>query len=130
MLESFNEIVIEKRVWPVGKIINDFGTNGVIILDNSYEIPAMCAHMDDNLISTLLREESLIIYGVHDSKDYLHVNVDDFNRLKNYLDDNSNALNKIRRSRAKLELRSVDYRVREDLKKDFWMKVLPCNSKI
>ena len=99
-------------------------------MDNSYEIPAMCAHMNDNMISTLLREESLIIYGVHDRKDYLHVNVDDFNRLKNYLDDNSTALNKIRRSRAKLELRSVDYRVREDLKKDFWMKVIPNRQSI
>ena len=53
MIKPFDEIVIERRIWYVGEIVNDFGTNGNIIFDDSYEIPAMCAHMDDQLIRTL-----------------------------------------------------------------------------
>ena len=124
MLEPFNEIVIEKRIWSVGKIVKDFGTDRTIIFDNSYEIPAMCAHMDDEVIDILLRNGSLTLYAVLDSNCYLHVNIDDFNRLKKYLGDQDNTLNYRRRLFADIDWRCIDYRVREDLKKDFWMKVV------
>ena len=124
-MKPFDEIVIERRNWSVGKIVNDFGSDGTIIFDNSYEIPAMCAHMDDELISILLRNNNLTLYSVLDSNGYLHVNIDDFNRLKKYLGDkNTNdLLNYRRRFNANIDWRCIDYRVREDLKKDFWMKV-------
>lgn len=125
MIKPFDEIVIERHVWYVGEIVNDFGTNGNIIFDDSYEIPAMCAHMDDELISTLLRNNALVLYGVFDSNCYLHVNIDDFNRLKKYLGDKdtNDLLNYRFRFMANIDWRCIDYRVREDLKKDFWMKV-------
>jgi len=125
----FDEVLILKRIWSVGEIVNNFGTNGTIIFDNSYEIPAMCAHMDDELISTLLNQNSLILYGVLDSKGYLHVNIDDFNRLKKYLGDKdtNGSLNYRRRFNANIDWRCIDYCVREDLKKDFWMKVVNHN---
>ena len=58
-MKPFDEIVIERRNWSVGEIVNDFGSDGTIIFDNSYEIPAMCAHMDDELISILLKNNNL-----------------------------------------------------------------------
>ena len=124
-MKPFDEIVIERRNWSVGEIVNDFGSDGTIIFDNSYEIPAMCAHMDDELISILLRNNNLTLYSVLDSNGYLHVNIDDFNRLKNYLGDKdtNDLLNYRRRFNANIDWRCIDYRVREDLKKDFWMKV-------
>lgn len=126
MLEPFNEIVIERRIWTVGEIVNNFGTDGTIIFDNSYEIPAMCSHMNDELIDILLRNGSLTLYAVLDSNCYLHVNIDDFNRLKKYLGDKdtNNVLNYRRRFNANIDWRCIDYRVREDLKKDFWMKMV------
>ena len=60
MIEPFNKVVIEKRFWPVGVIVNEYGTDGTIIFDNSYEIPAMCAHMDDEMINILLFNNSLM----------------------------------------------------------------------
>ena len=124
-MKPFDEIVIERRNWSVGEIVNDFGCDGTIIFDNSYEIPAMCAHMDDELISILLRNNNLTLYSVLDSNGYLHVNIDDFNRLKKYLGDKdtNDSLNYRRRYNANIDWRCIDYRVREDLKKDFWMKV-------
>lgn len=129
MVKPFDEIVIERYVWSVGEIVNDFGTNGNIVFDDSYEIPAMCAHMDDELISILLRNNALVLYGVLDSECCLHVNIDDFNRLKKYLGDKDedfigNLLNYRRRFTSNIDWRCIDYRVREDLKKDFWMKVV------
>jgi len=128
-MEPFNEVVIERRFWSVGEIVNKFGTDGTIIFDNSYEIPAMCAHMDDELISILLGNNSLILYAVLDSHGYLHVNINDFNRLKKYLGDKdtNGLLNYRLRLIANIDWRCIDYRVREDLKKDFWMKVIPNN---
>ena len=125
MFKPFDEIVIERRNWTVGEIVNDFGSDGTIIFDNSYEIPAMCAHMDDELISILLRNNNLTLYSVLDSNGYLHVNIDDFNRLKKYLGDKdiNDSLNYRRRYNANIDWRCIDYRVHEDLKKDFWMKV-------
>ena len=125
-MKPFDEIVIERRNWSVGEIVNDFGSDGTIIFDNSYEIPAMCAHMDDELISILLRNNNLTLYSVLDSNGYLHVNIDDFNRLKKYLGDKdtNDLLNYRRRFNANIDWRCIDYRVREDLKKDFWMKVI------
>ena len=125
-MKPFDEIVIERRNQSVGEIVNDFGNDGTIILDNSYEIPAMCAHMDDELISILLRNNNLTLYSVLDSNGYLHVNIDDFNRLKKYLGDKdtNDLLNYRRRFNANIDWRCIDYRVREDLKKDFWMKVI------
>ena len=125
MFKPFDEIVIERRNWSVGEIVNDFGSDGTIIFDNSYEIPAMCAHMDDELISILLKNNNLTLYSVLDSNGYLHVNIDDFNRLKKYLGDKdtNDLLNYRRRYNANIDWRCIDYRVREDLKKDFWMKV-------
>ena len=125
-MKPFDEIVIERRNWSVGEIVNDFGSDGTIIFDNSYEIPAMCAHMDDELISILLRNNNLTLYSVLDSNGYLHVNIDDFNRLKKYLGDKdtNDLLNYRRRFNANIDWRCIDYRVCEDLKKDFWMKVI------
>ena len=130
MIEPFNKVVIEKRFWPVGVIVNEYGTDGTIIFDNSYEIPAMCAHMDDETISILLFNNSLTLYAVLDSDCHLHVNIDDFNRLKTYLGDDdtngdiTNLLKYRRRYRTNIDWRCIDYCVREDLKKDFWMKVV------
>ena len=86
----------------------------------------MCAHMDDELISILLRNNNLTLYSVLDSNGYLHVNIDDFNRLKKYLGDKdtNDLLNYRRRFNANIDWCCIDYRVREDLKKDFWMKVI------
>lgn len=125
-MKPFDEIVIERRNWSVGEIVNNFGSDGTIIFDNSYEIPAMCAHMDDELISILLRNNNLTLYSVLDSNGYLHINIDDFNRLKKYLGDKdtNDLLNYRRRFNANIDWRCIDYRVREDLKKDFWMKVI------
>lgn len=130
-MKPFDEIVIERRNWSVGEIVNDFGSDGTIIFDNSYEIPAMCAHMDDELISILLKNNNLTLYSVLDSNGYLHVNIDDFNRLKKYLGDKdtNDLLNYRRRFNANIDWRCIDYRVREDLKKDFWMKVIFFNNK-
>lgn len=126
MIEPFNKVVIEKRFWSIGVIVNEYGTDGTIIFDNSYEIPAMCAHMDDEMINILLFNNSLTLYGVLDSDCHLHVNIDDFNRLKTYLGDKDpdNPLKYIRRYRTNIDWRCIDYCVREDLKKDFWMKVV------
>lgn len=126
MIEPFNEIVIERRMWSVGEIVNNFGTDGTIIFDNSYEIPAMCAHMDDKMLNTLLINKSLTLYAILDSDCRLHVNIDDFNRLKKYLgDENTDGPLKYRRRfRSNIDWRCIDYCVREDLKKDFWMKVV------
>lgn len=126
MIKPFNEVVIEKRFWPVGEIVNNFGTDGTIIFDNSYEIPTICAHMDDELISILLINNSLTLYAVLDSDCHLHVNIDDFNRLKKYLgNEDTNGLLKYRqRFRSNINWYCIDYRVREDLKKDFWTKVV------
>mgnify|MGYP003316705803 FL=1 len=48
------------------------------------------------------------------------------NRLKKYLGerDPDNPLKYIRRYRTNIDWRCIDYCVREDLKKDFWMKVV------
>lgn len=126
MIEPFNKVVIEKRFWSVGEIVNNFGTDGTIIFDNYYEIPAMCAHMDDELISILLINNSLTLYAVLDSDCHLHVNIDDFNRLKKYLGDEytDGSLKYRRRFRSNIDWRCIDYLVSEDLKKNFWMKVV------
>lgn len=126
MIEPFNKVVIEKRFWPIGVIVNEYGTDGTIIFDNSYEIPAICAHMDDELISILLINNSLTLYAVLDSDCHLHVNIDDFNRLKTYLGDKDpdNPVKYIQRYMTNIDWRCIDYCVREDLKKDFWMKVV------
>lgn len=126
MIEPFNEIVIERRMWPVGEIVNEYGTDGTIIFDNSYEIPSMCAHMDDKMLNTLLINKSLTLYAILDSDCHLHVNIDDFNRLKKYLgdEDTDGPLKYRRRFRSNIDWRCIDYCVREDLKKDFWMKVV------
>ena len=126
MNKSFDDVLILKHDWTVGQIVKDFVVSDVIVLDNSYEIPAMCAHMDDKLISILLRNNNLTLYSVLDSNGYLHVNIDDFNRLKKYLGDKdtNDLLNYRRRFNANIDWRCIDYRVREDLKKDFWMKVI------
>ena len=87
MNKSFDEVLILKRDWTVGQIVKDFVVNEIIVLDNSYEIPAVCAHMDDELINTLLKQNSLILYAVLDSRGRIHINIDDFNRLKKYLGD-------------------------------------------
>ena len=128
MLKPFDSIVISRNIWPVGRIVNDYANDGTLIFDDSYKIPSICAHMSDELISALLRENSLVLYGVLDSDGRLHMNQDDFNRLKEYLAKTSrdSALGYKRRCRANIDCRCVDYRVREDLKKDFWMKVINC----
>lgn len=126
MIQPFDYIVISRHIWSVGSIVNDYGTDGTIVFDDAYEIPSTCAHMDDLLISTLLRENSLILYGIFDSNMRLHMNQDDFNRLKEYLakKDFDSELGHKRRCWANIDWRCIDYRVREDLKKDFWMKVV------
>lgn len=87
MNKPFDEVLILKHDWTVGQIVKDFVVSEVIILDNSYEIPAMCAHMDDELISTLLKQNCLTLYCVFDDRRKIHINIDDFNRLKKYLGD-------------------------------------------
>ena len=87
MNKSFDDVLILKHDWTVGQIVKDFVVSEVIVLDNSYEIPAMCAHMDDELISTLLKQNYLTLYGVFDNNGRIHINIDDFNRLKKYLGD-------------------------------------------
>lgn len=128
MIEPFDDIVIGRHIWSVGRIVNDYANDGTLIFDDSYKIPSTCAHMSDELISTLLRENSLILYGVLDSNMRLHMNQDDFNRLKEYLakTDFDRMLGHKRRCWASIDWRCIDYRVREDLKKDFWMKVVNC----
>ena len=44
MNKSFDDVLILKYDWTVGQIVKDFVVSDVIILDNSYEIPAMCAY--------------------------------------------------------------------------------------
>ncbi len=128
MITPFDYIVISRHIWSVGRIVNDYANDGTLIFDDSYKIPSTCAHMSDELISTLLRENSLILYGVLDSNVRLHMNQDDFNRLKEYLakTDFDKELGHKRRCWANIDWRCIDYRVREDLKKDFWMKVVNC----
>ena len=126
MNKSFDEVLILKRDWTVGQIVKDFVVNEIIVLDNSYEIPAVCAHMDDELINTMLKQNSLILYAVLDSRGRIHINIDDFNRLKKYLgdEDENDWLNYRYRFGANIDWRCIDYCVCEDLKKDFWMKVV------
>lgn len=126
MNKSFDEVLILKRDWTVGQIVKDFIANKIIVLDNSYEIPAVCAHMDDEFISTLLKQNSLILYAVLDSRGRIHINIDDFNRLKKYLgdEDGNDWLDYRYRFEANIDWRCIDYCVREDLKKNFWMKVV------
>ena len=126
MIETFDKVIILKRDWSVGQIVKDFVVSNVIVLDNSYEIPAMCAHMDDELISTLLKQNSLTLYCVLDSRGRIHINIDDFNRLKKYLgdEDANDWLNYSYRFCENNDWRCIDYRVPEDIKKGFWMKVV------
>ena len=126
MIETFDKVIILKRDWTVGQIVKDFVVSEIIVLDNSYEIPAMCSHMDDELISTLLKQNSLTLYGVFDRRGRIHINTDDFNRLKKYLgdEDGNDLLNYRYRFWTNIDWRCVDYCVPEDIKKDFWMKVV------
>lgn len=129
-LALVENIIITKHVWSVGRIVNDFANDGTIVFDDLYNIPSMCSHMDDKLLGILLREFSLVLYGVLDSHGYLHMNIDDFNRLKEFLgnDERDGILNYKRRSWANIDWRCIDYRVDESIKKDFWMKVIPHNN--
>ena len=126
MNKSFDDVLILKHDWTVGQIVKDFVVSDVIVLDNSYEIPAMCAHMDDELIHTLLKQNCLTLYGVFDDRRKIHINIDDFNRLKKYLcDEDANDWSNYRyRFCENIDWRCIDYCVCEDLKKNFWMKVV------
>ena len=126
MNKSFDDVLILKYDWTVGQIVKDFVVSDVIILDNSYEIPAMCAHMDDELIHTLLKQNCLTLYGVFDNRRSIHINIDDFNRLKKYLgDEDANDWSNYRyRFCENIDWRRIDKRTPEDIRKNFWMKVV------
>ena len=127
MNKSFDDVLILKYDWTVGQIVKDFVVSDVIVLDNSYEIPAMCAHMDDELISTLLKQNYLTLYGVFDNRGRIHINIDDFNRLKKYLgdEDTTNDWSSYRyRFCENIDWRCIDKRTPEDIRKDFWTKVV------
>ena len=126
MIETFDKVIILKRDWTVGQIVKDFVVSDVIVLDNSYEIPAMCAHMDDELISTLLKQNYLTLYGVFDNRGRIHINIDDFNRLKKYLgdEDANDWLNYRYRFYENIDWRCIDRHTPEDIRKDFWVKVV------
>lgn len=129
-LALVKNVFITKHNCTVGQIVNDFANNGNIVFDDLYDIPAMCSHIDDELLRVLLQNSALVLYGVSDRLGYFHMNIDDFNRLKEFLGnvERDGVLNYRRRSRAIIHWYCLDYDVDESIKKDFWMKVIPNNN--
>ena len=101
-----------------------FGKNKLVFMSesivNGQPWVAYLSHLSAELRREVLKQ-IVKIYGILNSNRYLHVNIDDFNRLKKYLGvkDQNDLLNYRRRFNANIDWRCIDYRVREDLKKTF-----------
>lgn len=126
MVPDFENIVLSRHIWTFHEFINKYGTDGSLIFDDLYNIPSVISHLNNDLIETLVNNGMLIIYGVFDKHGYLHVNKDDFDRLKLYLGDKDPEVPGfyVRKVRKSIVVHCMDYRCKEESKKDFWTSII------
>lgn len=117
------DIWIDKHDIGVGQFIGLI-KEGDIISDNLYDIPAAIAKIDDEHLFTMAKFGILNVYGVMDEHGMIHMNSEDVDRIKTFVDSATDARDKRQRNYARFNFLTIDYKTPENVKHTFWKEIL------
>lgn len=117
------DIWIDRHDIGVGQFI-ELVKAGDIVTDNFYNIPTVIAKIDNEHLFTMAKFGFLNVYGVMDENGTVHMNSEDVNRIKNFVDSATDARDKRQRNYARFNFLTIDYKTPENVKHTFWKEIL------